>query len=227
MSTPWSRVLLEKLTGSTSSQEIPCIFGTRKFITILTSARHLSLSWANFIQSPLPAPTFWRSILILSSHLRLGLPSGLFPSGFPTRTLYTPPPCPIRVTCPAHIILLDFTTHTIYVHVPHFHKPQNYSPICTRNKLKNEGYAISGMWCCIIGQEVPDIFFKDYDQSMITPEKGSCYNPAKCQEPLSQQKTPIIIATALWTSNLATLKTNSSTCFNQVMCAAMNQQQTN
>ena len=39
--TPWSRVLLEKLTGSAASQEIPRIFGTRRFITILTSARHL------------------------------------------------------------------------------------------------------------------------------------------------------------------------------------------
>ena len=27
-------------------------------------------------------------------HLRLGLPSGLFPSGFPTKTLYTPSPHP-------------------------------------------------------------------------------------------------------------------------------------
>ena len=42
--TPWSRVLLEKLTGSAASQEIPRIFGTRNFITVLTSARHLSLS---------------------------------------------------------------------------------------------------------------------------------------------------------------------------------------
>ena len=70
--TPWSRVLLENLTGSAASQEIPRIFGTRRFLTVPTSARHLSLSWANSIQSPQLPPTSWRSILILSSHLRLG-----------------------------------------------------------------------------------------------------------------------------------------------------------
>jgi len=42
--TPWSRVLLEKLTGSAAGQEIPRFFGTRRFITVLTSACHLSLS---------------------------------------------------------------------------------------------------------------------------------------------------------------------------------------
>jgi hypothetical protein len=73
--TPWSRVLLEKLTGSAASQEIPCIFWTRRFLTVLTTVRHLSLSWAKSIQSPQPPLTSWRSILILSSHLRLGLPN--------------------------------------------------------------------------------------------------------------------------------------------------------
>jgi len=42
--TPRSRVLLEKLTGSAASQEIPRILGTRRFITVHTNARHLSLS---------------------------------------------------------------------------------------------------------------------------------------------------------------------------------------
>ena len=42
--TTWSRVLLEKLTGSAVSQEIPRIFGTRRFLTVPTSARHLFLS---------------------------------------------------------------------------------------------------------------------------------------------------------------------------------------
>jgi hypothetical protein len=47
-----------------------------------------------------------RSILALSSHLRLGLPSGLFPSGFPTNVLYAVLISPIRATCPAYRILL-------------------------------------------------------------------------------------------------------------------------
>ena len=88
--TPWCRVLLEKLTGLQLVKKFPAFHGTRRFITTLTSVRHLSLSWANPIQSTYPHPTSWRSILILSTHLRLGLPSGLLPSGFPTKTLYTP-----------------------------------------------------------------------------------------------------------------------------------------
>ena len=42
--TPWIRVLLEKLTGFAASQEIPAFYGTRKFVTVFTSARHMSLS---------------------------------------------------------------------------------------------------------------------------------------------------------------------------------------
>ena len=60
-----------------------------------------------------PHPSSWRSILILFTHLRLGLPSGLFPSGFPSKTLYTPLSSPIRATCTAHLIVLDFITRKI------------------------------------------------------------------------------------------------------------------
>jgi hypothetical protein len=64
-----------------ASQEIPHILWTQRFITAFTSARHLSVSRANSVQSITPHPTSWRTVLIISSHLRLGLPSGLFPSG--------------------------------------------------------------------------------------------------------------------------------------------------
>ena len=111
--TPWCRVLLEKLTGLQLVKKFPAFYGTRKFITALTSVHHLSLSWASPIQSTYTHPTSWRSILILSTHLCLVLPSGLIPSGFPTKTLYTPFSSPIHATCLAHLILLDFITYTI------------------------------------------------------------------------------------------------------------------
>ena len=110
---PWCSILLEKLTGLQLVKKFPAFHRTQRFITALTSVRHPSLSWASPIQSTYPHPTSWRSILILFSHLRLGLPSGLFPSGFPTKTLYTSFSSPIRATCPAHLILLDFITRTI------------------------------------------------------------------------------------------------------------------
>ena len=99
--TPWSTGLLEKVTGLQQVNKFPALF-----ITAFTTARHLYLSWGSSIQSIPPHPTSWRCILILSSHLCLGLPSGLLPSGFPTKTLYTSLFSPIRATCPAH--LLDF-----------------------------------------------------------------------------------------------------------------------
>ena len=70
--TLWCRVLLKKLTGLQPVKKFPAFYGTWRFITALTSVRHLSLSWDNPIQSTYPHPTSWRSILILSTHLRLG-----------------------------------------------------------------------------------------------------------------------------------------------------------
>ena len=42
--TPLSRFLLEKLIGFQLVKKFPAFYGTRRFITAFTSARHLSLS---------------------------------------------------------------------------------------------------------------------------------------------------------------------------------------
>jgi hypothetical protein len=51
--TPWSRVLPEKLTDSQLVKKFPTFYGTRRFITAVTSAHHLSLCWAAW-SSPHP-----------------------------------------------------------------------------------------------------------------------------------------------------------------------------
>ena len=111
--TPWSRVLLEKLTGSQLIKKFPIFYGIRRLMAAFISARHPSLSCARSIQSVPSHPTFWRFSLILYTPLRLGFPSSLFPSGFPTKTLYTLILSPTHATCPAHLILLDLITRTI------------------------------------------------------------------------------------------------------------------
>ena len=88
--TSWCIILLDKLTDSQLVKKFPTFHGAWRFITTFSSVRHLSLSWARSIQFMPNHRTSWIFILILSYHLRLELPSGLFPPGFPTKTPYTP-----------------------------------------------------------------------------------------------------------------------------------------
>jgi hypothetical protein len=100
----WSWALLEKLPIVQPLKKFSAFYGTRRFITMSTRALHWSLSWARTIQSTPYHPIALRSILILSTHLRLGLPSGLLPFGSPTNILYAFPLSPIRATCSDHLI---------------------------------------------------------------------------------------------------------------------------
>ena len=92
----YGAVLLEKVTGLQLIKKFPAFHGTLRFITALTSVRHLSLSWASPIQSIYPHPTshlpeIHSNIIHTSTPMS---PQRLLPSGFPTKTLYTLSPHP-------------------------------------------------------------------------------------------------------------------------------------
>jgi hypothetical protein len=109
--TPWNRVLLEKLTGLQLVVKFPAFYWTVRFITAFTISSHLTLSWASSIQFKPPHPNSWRPILIVSYQLRLGLPSGIFPLGFP------PNPC-TRLSSP-HPSYMPRPSHSSRFYHPH------------------------------------------------------------------------------------------------------------
>jgi hypothetical protein len=77
-------------------------------------ACHWSLYWARCIHSTSSHPISQRSIPLLASYICLGLLSGLFPSGFLTKILYTFLISPMHTTCLAQLILLDLIIVTIF-----------------------------------------------------------------------------------------------------------------
>jgi hypothetical protein len=104
--TPCRGALLEKLTVTQLAKKFLAYYGTRRFIPLFTEARHYSVSWARWIQS---TSYFFKMYLTLSSHLCLGLSSGLFYPCFPTKMLYfSYLPC----------VLHDMPSHTLWLYHP-------------------------------------------------------------------------------------------------------------
>jgi hypothetical protein len=105
--TPWSKVLREKLTVSQLVKTDPMVH-----YRVYTSTPPVPVL-SQISQVRVPHPTSWRYILILSSHQCLSLPSGLLPSGFPTKTLYAHLLSTILAKCPTHFILLYLITRIV------------------------------------------------------------------------------------------------------------------
>jgi len=87
-----------------ASQEIPHLW----FIIVFTRAHNWSYPEPCEHHYTHSRPFSLKSIVILSSHLHLGIPSSLFTSDFPTKTLHTLFICPMCGTWPAYLIILDF-----------------------------------------------------------------------------------------------------------------------
>ena len=83
--TSWNRDRREKLTLPQLLKKFPAVYGTRKFITVLTKARHLSLTWVRSIQSTPTHPISRRPILILSPIYTWVCQVVSFPQVFPLK----------------------------------------------------------------------------------------------------------------------------------------------
>lgn len=94
-------VLLGILIVLSTNQDIPRLSWISKVHYRFRKSPPLPLSWSSWIQS---TPSYIISLIsfqILSSHLHLVFPSGLFPSSFPTSTLNALLISPMRAKAPA------------------------------------------------------------------------------------------------------------------------------
>jgi hypothetical protein len=98
-------VCVEKLVVLRLAKKFLYCYGTWQLIVVFKRDSHLCLSWARLVQSIMCHDIF-RSVLMLSSHSRLGLASDLF--------LQVSPPKPVFIFLVPH--MCGFPTHRfIYI----------------------------------------------------------------------------------------------------------------
>jgi hypothetical protein len=111
---PWSRVLLEKLTVAQLLKRFSPFYWTQKFFNVFKRSRYGPLPWYRRIQPTSAQSVRLSYILILSFHLRMGLPSSVFPSDFLTKMLCALLISPVCATCSAYLILVDLIILVIF-----------------------------------------------------------------------------------------------------------------
>jgi hypothetical protein len=129
--TPWSTVFFEKLTVLTASQEFShhlwnqevhcCVHQSQPLVPILSQINPVHVLNASSL----------RPILILFSYLLLGLPSGFFCSGIPTKTLYSFLISPMRYGTHASSLNKIFIWHL----GKWSNTRSSYSPTATKNHI--------------------------------------------------------------------------------------------
>lgn len=137
-----STVVLKKLIVPHLIKEFLTFYGMKMFIAVLIKARHLSLTMVTWLQSYL-----FKFILILSSLLLLGLRSGLFSLGFPTKpSKHSPSPL-----CVLHAPLVS-SRILMYIMVVKFSHFSCFSffifpfRLSTRVSFKKKRDRTSGTW---------------------------------------------------------------------------------
>jgi hypothetical protein len=107
----WSRALLEKPPAVQLLQELPNILWNPEVHYRIHKSPSSTGSYPEPDRS-IPPYFSLRSILILSTHLRLGLPRGRFPSGFPISYMHFSSPHLCYMSCPSHPPWLDHSNYT-------------------------------------------------------------------------------------------------------------------
>jgi hypothetical protein len=164
--TPWSWTLLEKLIVTQLVKELPFFYGTRRFITAFSRARHWSLSWARWIKSKSSCPIFLRSSVILFPSTSL---SSKWSLSFkhPNQILYKFLVAPVRATYPAN--LLDNFMENAYEDyvTPHYLIFSSVLSLPLRSRYSSQHP---------VCRHLHSTFFPSCDRSSFTPIQNNSRN---------------------------------------------------